>query len=155
MSTELIKGVFVRPDGVYLHSKSNNDDRPFNTWKCDSLTDVYRQEGQPGLDREIVRMLYEYARIQGTHPSITRYRPCLNSWGTLGKPFVQTIRAEYDKLTPEDRNTVMLPDDKKTDAAKSYTEFRKKTENGLYTRLAQLATEPGARKAPPRDSGAR
>ena len=155
MGTELIRGVFVRPDGVYLNSKSDNDDRPFNTWKCDSLTDIYRQEGQPGLDREIVRMLYEYAQIQGAHSSVERYRPCLREWGIHSRPFVQAISAEYDRLTQEDKNTVWLPDEKKTDAAKAYEQYRRKAEDDMYTRLAQLASEPGVKKPPPRGIGAR
>ena len=151
MGTELIRAVYIRPDGVYLNSKSNNDDRPFHDWKSDSLTDVYQNEGQQGLDREMVRMFYEYASIRGKHPSVTRYWPCMNSWGTLGEPFVKTIRAEYEKLSPEDKATVGFPKEKQTDGAKAYEAFRRNTENELYTRLSQQAKPP----AKNRDAGAR
>jgi len=146
MSTELIRAVYIIQGSVYLNSKSNNDNLPFHDWKCDSLTEIYQNEGQRGLDREIVRMLYEYAQIQGHHPSVERYRPCLNDWGTLSKSFIQTIRAEYDKLLPEDKETVGLPEDKKTAGVKAYEEFRRNTENELYTRLALLAKNPADKK---------
>ena len=56
---------------VYLTSKSSNDDIPYHTWFCESLSRIYSEEGQQGLDREILRMLCEYATLNGTHPSIT------------------------------------------------------------------------------------
>ena len=144
MSYEMIRAVKIKPDGVYLNSKSSNDSIPFHDWKSDTLTEIYNREGQRGLDREIVRMLHEYASIRGDHPSVTRYYPCLQTWGTLGKPFIQTINAEYEKLSPEDKATVMLPDEKKTHAAKEYEGFRRNAENAMYERLALLAKEPDA-----------
>lgn len=37
------------------------------------------REGQPGLDREILRMLCEYAVLKGHHPSLERYRHALEA----------------------------------------------------------------------------
>ena len=76
MSTEYIQAVSIRQGRVYLTSKSSNDDVPYHAWYCESLSKVYGEEGQPGLDREILRMLCEYAvlrmissrpRIRNTH----------------------------------------------------------------------------------------
>lgn len=63
MSTELINRITVKKDGVYLSSHSSNDTAPFHAWRCDSLSDIYAAEGRKGLDREIIRMLYEYAEL--------------------------------------------------------------------------------------------
>ena len=74
MSTEYIQAVSIRQGRVYLTSKSSNDDVPYHAWHCESLSKVYGEEGQPGLDREILRMLCEYAVLKGQDPSIKRYR---------------------------------------------------------------------------------
>ena len=141
MSTELIRQVAVLPDGVYLHSKSNNDGRPFHTWKCDSLTEVYRQEGQLGLDREVLRMLCEYATIQGDHPSTERYRCCLRSANAteLHGQRAMALNQEYVKLTPEDIKTIWGSEAQRTTAATAYRQFARETDNAHYTQLAQLA----------------
>jgi len=156
MAAEWIRQVIVRPDGVYLNSKSNNDDRPYRSWKSDSLTEIYQNEGQRGLDREIVRMLSEYAQIKGTHASMERYRPCL----LAGKQFlvkrIEKLNAEYAKLTPEDIATIWLPDERKTDAAKAYRQFSKSEDDRYYTRLAEHAAPLETEiKRPPRSGGAR
>ena len=65
MSTEYIRAVSIRRGQVYLTSKSSNDDVPYHAWHCESLSKVYGEEGQPGLDREILRMLCEYAVLKG------------------------------------------------------------------------------------------
>lgn len=77
MSTEYIRAVSIRQGWVYLTSKSSNDDVPYHAWHCESLSKVYGEEGQPGLDREILRMLCEYAVLKGQDPSIKRYRHAL------------------------------------------------------------------------------
>lgn len=151
MSTELIKAIYVKSDGVYLYSKSNNDNRPFDTWKCDSLTDVYNNEGQRGLDIEIIRMLCEYAQIQGRHPSMERYRYCLAVKNLVGINFAKKIKAEYEKLTSTDIATIWLPEDQQTTKAKEYREFSNNERNKYYAQLAELAD----RKPPSKDAGAR
>jgi hypothetical protein len=145
MGTELIKAVFVRPDGVYLHSKSDNDDLPYRIWKCDGLSDVYKNGGQQGLDREIVRMLCEYAKIQGNHASMERYRPCLLARGHFGVGHANKLDAEYEKLTPEDIAAIHLPEERQTAGAKAYMAFRRIEENRYYTDLAGCAAPLAAR----------
>jgi len=139
MSTELIRQVAVLSDGVYLHSKSNNDDRPFRTWRCDGLTEVYNKEGQRGLDRELVRMLCEYARIDGRHPSMERYRPCVRPGNALWRRRFEAIQREYAKLAPEDAATIHNPEGQRTPAAQAYRQFEQDTQEALYGKLAQLA----------------
>ena len=74
MSTELINRITVKKDGVYLSSHSSNDTAPFHAWRCNSLSEIYAAEGQAGLDREIVCMLYEYAQFRGSHKSLIAMR---------------------------------------------------------------------------------
>src|SRR5699024_9188370 len=79
MSTEYIRAVSIRRGQVYLTSKSSNDDVPYHAWHCESLSKVDGQEGQPRLDREILRMLCEYAVLKGHHPRLERYRNVLEA----------------------------------------------------------------------------
>jgi len=144
LSTEWIRQIAVRTDGVYLHSKSNNDDRPYRTWRCDGLTEVYNREGQLGLDREVVRMLCEYAEIRGHHPSMERYSYCLMARGHFGIDHVARLDAEYDKLTPLDLETHYLPDEQKSAAMKAYLAFSAAEHNRYYAELASIAM-PSAR----------
>jgi hypothetical protein len=152
MGREWIRQVTVKPDGVYLYSKGSNDNCSYNLWKCDSLTEVYENEGQRGLDREIVRMLCEYAQIKGTHYSVERYRPCLLARGHFSIDHVKALDAEYVKLTPDDLATNWLPDEQKTPAIKAYRQFSDAEYNKYYTTLAGCAAPI---KKPPRDNGAR
>ena len=62
MSTELINRITVKKDGVYVSSHSSNDTLPTIRGGAKGLSEVYAAEGQKGLDREVIRMLYEYAR---------------------------------------------------------------------------------------------
>lgn len=142
MGTEWIRAVHVRQDGVYLNSKSNNDDQPYHIWKCDGLTDVYNKEGQHGLDREMLRMFYEYAEIRGQHPSVERYRPCLRNGNELHQEYIEQLNAEYAKLSPEDITTIWLPEDRQTADAKAYRAFKKNAANEFYERLIDFAAEP-------------
>jgi len=141
---------------VFLYSRSSNDGLPYREWKCDSLTEVYKSEGQRGLDREIVRMLCEYAEIKGNHASMARYRPCLSASKQLHTERTRALDAEYAKLTPEDIKTIWLPDEKKTDAARAYRQFAKSVDDAHYTRLAEFVAPPvAARHSLARSGGAR
>jgi len=153
MATEWIRQVIVKPDGVYLHSKSNNDDLPYRVWKSDSLTETYQNEGHRGLDREVVRMLCEYAEIKGNHPSMTRYRPCLREGLAIREAFHQSIKQAYQKMTSKDIASIWFTDDKPTAGAKEYHAFRREAENELYTKLADLAVALPVKS--PRGTGAR
>ena len=156
MSTELIRQVAVLPDGVYLNSKSNNDDRPFHTWRCDGLSEVYQREGQRGLDREMVRMLCEYARIDGRHPSMERYRPCVRPGHALWERRFAALQREYAKLSPEDAATIHNPEGQRTPAAQAYRQFEHDTDEALYGKLALLAarvTDEAPAKPKSRDVG--
>lgn len=105
MGTELIRSVTVQKNNVYLTSKSNNDDQPYRFWHCESLSEVYRKEGHPGLDREVIRMLCEYAQLVGNHKSIARYRSALRSKKAtqIHQQFIAKLNAAYSLLSDEDK----------------------------------------------------
>jgi hypothetical protein len=140
MSTEYIRRIAIKSDGVYLNSKSSNDDLPYRTWRCVSLTEIYQNEGQKGLDREIVKMLCEYAEIKGDHPSVERYRPCLFARKDFCANQAKILNAAYMKLTLEDIDTKGLPDEQKTDGMKAYRRFAEREYNKYYATLAEFAT---------------
>jgi len=139
MSTELIRQVGVLPDGVYFESKNSNDDYPFHIWKCDDLTEIYNEEGQRGLDREIVIMLCEYAEIVGHYPSMERYRPCIRPGRALSKRCLDTIWQAYRNLAPEDAATIHNPKEQQTPAAQAWRQFQRDTQDAYLERLVRLA----------------
>lgn len=140
MSTELIKAVLVQADGVYLKSKSVNDDAPFRLWRCNSLSDVLQAEGQTGLDREIFRMLHEYASLSGNHPSLTRYRYALESPRNAHryKQYLNSVNQKYDQLSEADRRTFY---DCPTQQAKAYWKFDQEQLSLWYAWQANLCSE--------------
>lgn len=99
MSTELINRITVKKDGVYLSSHSSNDTAPFHSWRCKSLSEIYAAEGQAGLDREIVCMLYTPSKKivfneVNTIPGFTSHSRYPNMMKGIGLSFAEML----DKL---------------------------------------------------------
>ena len=140
MSTEYIRAVSIRRGQVYLTSKSSNDDVPYHAWHCESLSKVYGEEGQPGLDREIFRMLCEYAVLKGQDPSIKRYRHALAA--PEKKQICQeadaALQAAYDLLQSEDQAHPLTA---QSEAARAYRLTARKLQDRQYTALARLCSE--------------
>lgn len=137
MSTEYIREVNIREGKVYLTSKSSNDDFPYHAWCCESLSRIYNEEGQQGLDREILRMLCEYATLNGTHPSITRYRNALKApeKKDICQEIDKALQAAYDLLPSEDQ---AHPLTSQSEAAQAYRLTARKLLDQKYTALAKL-----------------
>ncbi len=137
MSTEYIQAVSIRQGKVYLTSKSNNDDIPYHTWHCEGLSEVYRKEGQLGLDREILRMLCEYAVLKGGHPSIAKYRQALEAPESeeIFREATRASNAAYALLTPEDKENLYTT---QSEAAQAYLQEKRKLQDQKYTALARL-----------------
>ena len=108
MSTELINRITVKKDGVYLSSHSSNDTEPFHAWRCKSLSEIYAAEGQAGLDREIVCMLYEYAQLRGSHKSLDRYRYAIESPAAhaIYKKYTDQSDDKYEQMDEADKDSV-------------------------------------------------
>ncbi len=140
MSTELINRITVKKDGVYLSSHSSNDTAPFHSWRCKGLSEVYAAEGQKGLDREIIRMLYEYAELRGTHKSLERYRYAKDTPEAYAiyKRYTDQISDRYEQMDKADRDSVWY---KPTEKAKEYRAFERETQEKMYLEIAARCEE--------------
>ena len=140
MSTELINRITVKKDGVYISSHSSNDTAPFHSWRCKGLSEIYAAEGQKGLDREIVCMLYEYAQLRGSHKSLDRYRYAIDSLQAqkIYKKYSDMIDERYESLDEADKKTVWYKLTEKANEYRAYeTEMRKK----MYCEIAERCEE--------------
>ena len=142
MSTEWIREIIVQHGQVLLNSKSSNDDLPFHTWRCDILSAVFQREGQPGLDREIMRMLCEYAVLVGRHKSIARY--CLvkdsEEAAQFHQQYTAALNAVYDLLPDDDKKHPLTA---QSEAAKQYRAAERRLLDEKYTALAALCAAFG------------
>ena len=140
MSTELINRITVKKDGVYLSSHSSNDTAPFHSWRCKGLSEVYAAEGQKGLDREIIRILYEYAELRGTHKSLERYRYAKDTpeARAIYKRYTDQIDARYEQMDKADQDSVWR---KPTEKAKEYRAFERDMQEKMYQEIAARCGE--------------
>lgn len=77
MAATLIDRIEIRKDGVYLSTHLPEDTGSYKTWKSEELSEAYQRDGQKGLDREMFRVLYEYAALGDFHKSTARYHRIL------------------------------------------------------------------------------
>ena len=140
MSTELINRITVKKDGVYISSHSSNDTAPFHSWRCKGLSEIYAAEGQKGLDREIVCMLYEYAQLRGSHKSLDRYRYAIDSLQAqkIYKKYSDMIDERYESLDEADKKTVWY---KLTVKAKEYRAYESEMRKKMYCEIAERCEE--------------
>ena len=140
MGTELIRSVTLQNNNVYLTSKSNNDDQPYRSWHCESLTEIYQKEGRPGLDREVIRMLCEYEQLVGNHKRIIRYRSALRSKKAIQihQQFTAELDAAYALLSDEDKAHLYF---EQTAAVKQFRQTERMLLDWKYTAMAQLCKE--------------
>ena len=133
MGYELINRITVKKDGVYISSHSNNDTAPFHSHRIETLSKVYAEEGQKGLDREIFSMYYNYAEFRGTHKSVERYLKVLNSSeaGLLHKKYVDEVNDKYVELFDGDNGIT-------EESKKEYEKFDKERKYNLCVALAEL-----------------
>ena len=140
MSTELINRITVKKDGVYISSHSSNDTAPFHSWRCKGLSEIYAAEGQKGLDREIVCMLYEYAQLRGSHKSLDRYRYAIDSLQAqkIYKKYSDMIDERYESLDEADKKTVWY---KLTEKAKEYRAYESEMRKKMYCEIDERCEE--------------
>lgn len=140
MSTELINRITVKKDGVYISSHSSNDTAPFHSWRCKGLSEIYAAEGQKGLDREIVCILYEYAQLRGSHKSLDRYRYAIDSLQAqkIYKKYSDMIDERYESLDEADKKTVWY---KLTEKAKEYRAYESEMRKKMYCEIAERCEE--------------
>ena len=137
MSTELINRITVKKDGVYVSSHSSNDTSPYHSWRCKGLSEIYAAEGQKGLDREVIRMLYEYAELRGSHKSLDRYRYAPEAHAIYQK-FTDQIDDRYGQMDEADQKSVWY---KPTEKAKEYRAFERDMREKMYSEIAERCGE--------------
>lgn len=141
MSYELINRITIKRDGVYISSHSNNDDHPYYSHRIDSLSKVYAEEGQKGLDREIVRILHESGQLRGTHESLAPY------YYTMESPKGRKIYEKYIGMINERFNSLSkdVQDDvrglKDTKEANEFRQYEQEIRKRMYSEIAELCEE--------------
>lgn len=145
MSTEYINRITVKKDGVYLSSHSSTDSRPYHSWRCESLSDVYAAEGQKGLDREIVCMLYEYAELRGSHKSLERYRYATEApeAHNIYKKYVARINKHYESLSEREQKLIWFA---YTEEGKKYRAYDREERKKMYEEIAARCEEYDAKQ---------
>jgi hypothetical protein len=140
MSTELINRITVKKDGVYLSSHSSNDTSPYHSWRCKGLSEIYDAEGQKGLDREVIRMLYEYAELHGSHKSLDRYRYAKDAPAAhaIYQRFIDQIDDRYGQMEEDDQKSVWY---KPTEKAKEYRAYEREMRDKMYFEIAKRCGE--------------
>ena len=73
MGTTYINRITIKKDGVYLSMKGRGD-RHYHSVFNPTLTDILETEGRESVDKEIIRMAYNYCTLMGDHESIKRYK---------------------------------------------------------------------------------
>ena len=125
MSVEYVKRITIKKDGVYLCTKSNNDSMPYRSVRINSLSEIYREEGQEGLDKELVAMFMDYCVPKGYHKSIMPFRRIYANERAIeaAETRVRNCNAEWAKLSEEDKRSRYVGH--VTSAMKEYMNFEK------------------------------
>lgn len=141
MSRELINRITRKKDGIYISTHSSNDDAPYHSVKIDFLTDVYNKEGQKGLDREIISMLFNFAELRGSHHSLQRYLYASNSKYTenVYKEYTDKMNYYYEKLDEADKKSLWSCN--KTENAENYCLHKNTLEKEMYNKIAKKCDE--------------
>lgn len=140
MSTELICDITVGRDGVYICSHNSDDGHDFQWWRCEKLSAAYDAEGQVGLDREVIRMLYECASLCGPSMNLCRYKYALKSQKAreMRSCYNKSLEKKYPHLFPDLRKKLSLlsPSEKK-----KCWRFERSVRYQMYDGIAGLCQE--------------
>ena len=104
------------------------------------MSEIYDAEGQKGLDREVIRMLYEYAELRGTHRSLARYRYAKDAPAAhaIYKKYMDKIDDRYEGLDEADKKSVWY---KPTEKAKEYRAYERDMREKMYSEIAERCGE--------------
>lgn len=141
MGMELINRITVKKDGVYLSTHSSNDNCPYHSVRIEHLSEVYKTEGQKGLDREIICMLLNFAALRGNHHSIARYKYAYQHPDThnICEKYTLLKNECYDKLSDEDKRCDWRFDPPET--VKKYLAENAALDYKKYTEIAEKCAE--------------
>ena len=134
MIAELIDRMEIREDGVYLFSHFSGNTGAARTWRCEELSAVHEKEGQKGLDREMVNILFEYAQLGDYHKSTARYHQVLKLPEVLEiqKKYFDLIDACYEscvKPSAARQYEREMRDKMYAEIAKKFEEYDRKHKN--------------------------
>ena len=140
MSRELINRITVKKDGVYLSTHSSNDSAPYYSHRNDRLSDIYAAEGRKGLDREVIRLLYEYAELRGRHKRLDRYRYAKDAPEALAiyKQYTDQIDDRYEQMDQADQDSVWY---KPTEKARAFNAYERRMRDEMYSVIAARCEE--------------
>ena len=87
------------------------------------MSEIYAAEGQKGLDREVIRMLYEYAELRGSHKSLARYRYAKDTPAAraIYQKYMDKIDDRYGQMDEADQKSVWY---KPTEKAREYRAYQ-------------------------------
>lgn len=104
------------------------------------MSEIYDAEGQKGLDREVIRMLYEYAELRGSHKSLDRYRYATDAptARAIYQKFIDQIDDRYGQMDKTDQDSVWY---KPTEKAKEYRAFEREMRDKMYSEIAERCGE--------------
>ena len=104
------------------------------------MSKIYAAEGQKGLDREVIRMLYEYAELRGSHKSLERYRYAKDAPAAhaIYQRFTDQIDDRYEQMDEADKKSVWY---KPTEKAKEYRAFERDMREKMYSEIAERCGE--------------
>ena len=136
MSYAIIRRITVKKDGVYLYFKVNNDSLPFCSRRMEILSDAYKEQGQRGLDIEMIKFALDDGMLSGSHPSVMRYREVLElpRARELLDDCREAVGELYSKITMEDKKS--LRERQPTSAGQECWESTEKLRNEVYGKLA-------------------
>ena len=136
MNTKLINRITIKKDGVYVSSKPIGTKSKFHSERNSSLSSIYENRGQVGLDIEVIRLALTGAKLIGNHPSIKRYRHVID-------PFIKSeaysdmqtvIKNNWDKLPEEDKDSIAT--NYYSDAALAFLSFKNEKINSMASMLS-------------------
>ena len=140
MGFELINRITIKKDGVYFSTKSSNDDCNYHSTKINTLSEVYNKEGQKGLDREIMRLLYSCAELKGHHPSLDKYYYAMSKAreNDIYNYYLDKVNDKYYELSDEDKQSLHK---NPTEKAKEYSSYCKNIKDEMYGCIGAYCSE--------------
>lgn len=138
MGIELINRITVKKDGVYVSRHSSNDTAPYSSHRVGFLSEAYAEGGQKELDKQIFKLLYDYAELRGTHESVVRYR---NVWeGEVGMEIqddcAEKLMQRFLMLDEEDRKNLYI--DNSSPGIQDFLKYKKEMQEVMFRQLAEL-----------------
>lgn len=126
-------------DNVYLTVSVDNE--PFHTVKSEPLTMVFRAEGKNGLYREIMRLLYSTARLEGKDKSLDRFYYALDKANKtdICNEYLDKANDLYYELSDSDKK--ILKKGYLNDNCECYKRRVEELKTELYSNVAQYCVE--------------